>query len=88
VPASKLAGRNADQERRFKDAVALRRGDEGWRITLPPYLGESRSGDVFASTVQDLSTLRPDDSVTVTGRIREVSQCDRTLLEKVRRLAQ
>jgi hypothetical protein len=34
-----LTGRNADQERRFKDAVALRRGDEGWRITLPATFG-------------------------------------------------
>ena len=29
---------------------------------------------VLASTVQDVSTLRPGDSVTVSGRIRDVSQ--------------
>lgn len=36
---------------------------------------------VFATTVQDLATLRRGDSVTVSGRIREVSQLDYVSLE-------
>jgi hypothetical protein len=34
-----LTGRKADQERRYKDAVTLRRYDAGWRIVLPKNFG-------------------------------------------------
>ena len=34
-----LTGRNADQERRYKDAVTLRRFDDGWRVLLSPTFG-------------------------------------------------
>jgi len=36
---------------------------------------------VFATTVQDVSTLRPGDSVTLSGRIREVSKIEYVGLE-------
>jgi hypothetical protein len=36
---------------------------------------------VFATTVQDVSALRPGDSVTVSGKIGEVSQLDYVSLE-------
>ena len=50
----------------------------GWHCTLK----EVDSGTaVFANTVQDISTLRPGDSVTVRGRIREVSQLDYVSIE-------
>ena len=43
---------------------------------------EAGSGTlVFAVTAQDVSTLRPGDSVTVSGRIREVSQLQYVSLE-------
>ncbi|MBA3610341.1 MAG: hypothetical protein H0W54_02830 [Rubrobacter sp.] len=38
---------------------------------------------VFAITVQDVSTLRPGDSVTVSGRISDVSQLENVSLEDV-----
>ena len=37
-----LTGRAATKYRRFKDAVALRRGDQGWHVVLPPNFGRSR----------------------------------------------
>lgn len=61
--------------------------EPGWQVTvhdLPSKLSEGLwhcsfrevGSDtlVFVSTVQDVSTLRPGDSATVSGRIREVSQ--------------
>jgi hypothetical protein len=37
-----LTGRNADQERRYKDAAALTRTGEGWRIVLSPTFGRDK----------------------------------------------
>jgi hypothetical protein len=34
-----LTGRDGDRERRYKDAVTLRRYDAGWRIVLPKNFG-------------------------------------------------
>jgi hypothetical protein len=34
-----LTGRNADEERRYKDAATLRRYDNGWRVVLPKNFG-------------------------------------------------
>ncbi len=34
-----LTGRNADQERRYKDAVTSRRCDNGWRVVLSKNFG-------------------------------------------------
>jgi nucleoside phosphorylase len=70
--------------------------EPGWQATvydLPSKLPGERwyctfkevgSGTaIFATTVQDVSTLRPGDSVTVSGRIREVSQLDYVSIEDV-----
>jgi hypothetical protein len=37
-----LTGRAATQERRYKDAITLRRSDEGWRVILPQNFGRAR----------------------------------------------
>jgi pyrimidine deaminase RibD-like protein len=51
---------------------------ERWQCTFK----EVGSGTlVFATTVQDVSALRPGDSVTVSGRISEVSRLDYVILE-------
>ena len=68
--------------------------EPGWQATvfnLPSRLSEGLwlcglkevgSGTlVLAITVQDASTLRPGDSVTVSGRIRSVSQHGSVSLE-------
>lgn len=68
--------------------------EPGWQATvhdLPSKLSEGHwhctfkelgSGTfVFASTVRDVSTLRPGDSVTVSGRISDVSQLESVSLE-------
>ena len=68
--------------------------EPGWQATvhdLPSKLSGGRwfcsfkevgSGTlVMASTVQDVSTLRPGDSVTVSGRISDVSQLEYVSLE-------
>ena len=69
--------------------------EPGWQATvqdLPSKLSgglwhctfkEVGSGTVvFATTVQDVSTLRPGDSVTVSGRIRDVSRLDYVSIEE------
>ena len=69
-------------------------GEPGWQATvhdLPSKLSGGRwdcsfrevsSGTlVWASTVQDVSMLRPGDSVTVSGRISRVSQLEYVILE-------
>jgi hypothetical protein len=35
-----LTGRSTDRERRYKDAITLRRCDDGWRIVLPWNFGK------------------------------------------------
>lgn len=63
--------------------------EPGWQATvhdLPSKLSAERwhcafkevgfGTVIFATTVQDISMLRPGDSVTVSGRIRDVSQLD------------
>jgi hypothetical protein len=37
-----LTGRTTTEESRHKDAVALRRGDDGWQIVLPANFGQSK----------------------------------------------
>jgi hypothetical protein len=37
-----LTGQTATNDRRYKDAVTLRRGDDGWRVILPPNFGRSK----------------------------------------------
>jgi hypothetical protein len=34
-----LRGRNAKQERRYKDAITLQRSDDGWHVVLPSNFG-------------------------------------------------
>ncbi len=36
-----LTGRTTTKERRYKDAVTLRRADDGWRVILPHYFGRA-----------------------------------------------
>jgi hypothetical protein len=36
-----LTGRGAKKEARYKDGVTLRRGDDGWRVVLPPNFGRA-----------------------------------------------
>jgi hypothetical protein len=68
--------------------------EAGWQVTVNGLPSQLTGGDwhctfvevgsgtvVFANTVRDLSTLRPGDSVTVNGRIREVSVLDYVSLE-------
>jgi hypothetical protein len=37
-----LVGHTAKQDRRYKDAATLQRGDDGWRIILPQNFGRSK----------------------------------------------
>jgi hypothetical protein len=37
-----LTGRTTTQERRYKDAVTLRRGDTGWHVVLPSNFGRAK----------------------------------------------
>jgi hypothetical protein len=37
-----LTGRAATKGHRYKDAVTLRRGDDGWRVFLPSNFGQGR----------------------------------------------
>jgi len=37
-----LTGRNVDQARRYKDAIKLRRSDDGWRIVLSRTFGQRK----------------------------------------------
>jgi hypothetical protein len=37
-----LTGRNATKDYRYKDAVALRRGDDGWRVVLSSTFGQTK----------------------------------------------
>jgi hypothetical protein len=39
-----LTGRTGTQERRYKDAVTLRRGDDAWRLILPRNFGRAKKG--------------------------------------------
>ena len=39
-----LTGQTAVEDRRYKDAVTLRRGDDGWRVILPPNFGRAKKG--------------------------------------------
>jgi hypothetical protein len=36
-----LTGRAATKDRRYKDAITLRRMDDGWRVVLPPNFGQT-----------------------------------------------
>ena len=37
-----LTGRGAGQERRYRDAIVLRRDDNGWHVVLPSHFGQVR----------------------------------------------
>ena len=37
-----LTGRTATQDRRYKDSVTLHRGDDAWRVILPPNFGGAK----------------------------------------------
>jgi hypothetical protein len=37
-----LTGRTIKQEHRYKDAITLRQGEQGWRVQLPPHFGGTK----------------------------------------------
>src|SRR5262249_28942169 len=39
-----LTGRTGTQERRYKDGVTLRRGNDAWHVILPPKFGRAKKG--------------------------------------------